>query len=130
VCVGQTYILIPSFVHDLRISQSLLAVPMSASNQTAGPSTENFTAIFNAASNEYEKSMGKRLDTHPFAAQLDNCHDTEAVSYVLRTQAQALNKFRQGDERLMAWLNPTIHILFTFSYTLGEGIGLVSNVVH
>ena len=26
----------------------------------------------------------------------------------------------------MAWLDPTIHILFTFSDTLGEGIGLVS----
>jgi hypothetical protein len=103
---------------------------MSASSQTAGPLTENFTAIFNVASNEYEKSTGKRLDAHPLAAQLDNCDDPEAVSNVLRMQAQALNKFRQGDERLMAWLNPTIHILFMFSSTLGEGIGLVSNVVH
>ncbi|KAH9955020.1 hypothetical protein BC827DRAFT_1239506 [Russula dissimulans] len=24
----------------------------------------------------------------------------------------------------MAWLDPTVHILFTFSATLGEGIGL------
>ncbi|KAH9992629.1 hypothetical protein BJV77DRAFT_1001937 [Russula vinacea] len=24
----------------------------------------------------------------------------------------------------MSWLDPTIHILFTFSNTLGEGIGL------
>lgn len=26
----------------------------------------------------------------------------------------------------MAWLDPTVRILFTFSATLGEGIGLVS----
>ena len=99
---------------------------MSTSNQTAGPSTNNFTAIFNAALEEYQRSTGKRLDTHPFAAQLDTCKNPEAISNVLRTQTRVFSKFRDGDERLMAWLDPTIHILFTFSDTLGEGIGLVS----
>jgi hypothetical protein len=103
---------------------------MSASNQIAGPSTDNFSAIFNAASNEYKRLTGKSLDTHPMATQLDTCQDPEAVSNVLRTQAQAFSKFRKGDERLMAWLDSTIHILFTFSATLGEGFGLVSNLVH
>ena len=103
---------------------------MSASNQTAGPSTDNFTAIFNAALNEYKRLTGKRLDTHPFAAQLESCQNPETVSDVLRTQAQAFSKFREGDEKLMAWLNPTIHILSAFSDTLGEGISLVSNLVH
>ena len=100
---------------------------MSAANQTAGPSTNNFTAIFNVASTEYQKLTGKSLDTHPFAAQLDTCKNPEAVSSVLRTQAQAFSKFCEGDERLMAWLDPTICILLTFSDTLGEGIGLVSD---
>jgi hypothetical protein len=103
---------------------------MNASNQVAGPSTDNFTAIFNAASNEYQRMTGKRLDTHPFAAQLGTCRSPEAVSNVLRTQAQAFNKFRKGDENLMTWLNPTVNILFTFSATLGEGIGLVSHLIH
>ena len=103
---------------------------MSASNPTAGPSTDNFTAIFNAASIEYQALTGKSLDTHPFSAQLDSCRSPEAVSDVLRTQAQAFSKFCKGDERLMAWLDPTIHILSTFSDTLGEGIGLVSHLVQ
>jgi hypothetical protein len=102
---------------------------MSATNQTAGPSTDNFSAIFNVASTEYQRLTGKYLDTHPFAAQLDTCKNPEAISNVLRTQARAFSKFREGDERLMAWLDPTICILLTFSDTLGEGIGLVS-VVH
>jgi hypothetical protein len=102
---------------------------MSASNQTAGPSTNNFTAIFNAASAEYHRLTGKSLDTHPFAAQLDTCQTADAISNILRTQAQAFAKFCEGDERLMTWLDPTIHILLTFSDTLGEGIGLVSNLV-
>ena len=105
---------------------------MSASNPTAGPSssTNNFTAIFNAAATEYQTLTGKSLDTHPFAVQLDSCQNPDAVSNLLRTQAQTFSKFRKGDERLMAWLDPTIHILFTFSDTLGEGIGLVSDLVH
>jgi hypothetical protein len=103
---------------------------MSTSDQTAGPSTstDNFTTIFNAASIEYQTVTGKRLDTHPFAAQLDTCDSPKATSDLLRAQAQAFSKFRKSDEKLMAWLDPTVHILFTFSATLGEGIGLVSRL--
>ena len=100
---------------------------MSASNQTAGPSTDNFTAIFHLASTEYQRVTGKRLDTHPSAAQLDTCDSPEAVSTILRAQAQAFSEFHKGSERLMALLDPIVHILFTFSATLGEGIGLVSH---
>ena len=71
---------------------------------------------------------GKHLDTHPFATQLDACRSPEAVSSVLRTQVQAFKKFREGDEKLMTWLNPIVNILFVFSATLGNGIGLVSRL--
>ena len=103
---------------------------MSSSNQVAGPSTDNFTAIFNAASNDYLRVTGKRLDTHPFAAQLDTCYSPEAVSNVLRTQAQAFKKFPKGDENLMTWLSSTVNILFAFSATLGGGIGVVSCLIQ
>ena len=99
---------------------------MSTSNQTAGPSTDNFIAIFNAATDEYQRLTGKCLDTHPFATQLKTCQNSEAISNVFQAQEQAFYKIFKGDERLMAWLDPTIHILFTFSAMLGEGIGLVS----
>ena len=103
---------------------------MSAHNQTAGPSTStltnNFTAVFHAASTEYQRVTGKSLDSHPFAGKLDACHDPNAVLDLLLTQAQAFSSFHKADEKLMAWLDPTVRILFTFSATLGEGIGLVS----
>ena len=99
---------------------------MSTTNQTAGPSADNFTAIFNVASTEYQTVTGNRLDTHPLAAQLNTCHNPEDISNVLRTQAHAFSKFRGGDEKLMTWLDPIVHILFMSSATLGEGIGLVS----
>jgi hypothetical protein len=88
--------------------------------------TDNFTAIFNAAIIEYQTLTGEPLDTHPFATQLDTCQNPEDVSDLFRTQARAFSKFCKGDEKLMAWLDPTIHILLTFSDTLGEGICLVS----
>jgi hypothetical protein len=103
---------------------------MSASSQTAAPSADNLTTIFKAATDKYQKLTGIRLDTHPFTAQLDACQNPEAISNFLRTEAQAFSKFRKGDERLMVWLDPTIHILFSFSATLGEEIGLVGNLAH
>jgi hypothetical protein len=102
---------------------------ISASSQTADFSTNNFSTIFNAASTEYHRVTGKRLDTHPFAALFDTCNTTEAILNIFRTQAQAFSRSRKGDERLMAWLDPMVHILFVFG-TLGEGIGLVSLPVH
>ena len=105
---------------------------MSANNQAAGPSssTDNFSAIFNAASEEYLRVTKKRLDTHPFATQLDACRSPEAVSDVLRTQVQAFKKFREGDEKLMTWLNPIVNIVYVFSATLGNGLGLVSCLIQ
>jgi hypothetical protein len=102
---------------------------MSTSNQITGSPTHNFTAIFNAASIEYQIATGNSLDTHPFAAQLDTTNSPEAVSNIFRTQAQAFSKSRKGDEKLMAWLDPIVHVLFVFSGTL-EGISLVSRLVH
>ena len=113
-----------------RAPQILPITPMSATNQTAGISTDSFTAIFNIASTEYQTLTGNRLDTHPLATQLETCHNPEAISNVLRTQAQAFNRFHKGDEKVMTWLDPIVHILFTFSATLGEGIGLVSPIIY
>jgi hypothetical protein len=105
---------------------------MSTTNQTPGSSraTHYFSAIFQVALNEYERVTGKPLRTHPLATHLDSCDSPQAVSSVLRAQVQAFSKFRKHEEPLMAWLEPTVHILSTFSATLGEGIGLVSRFIH
>jgi hypothetical protein len=101
---------------------------MTSTNQTAGPSrsNDNFAAIFQAALNEYENVTRKPLRTHPFATQLDSCDSPQAISNLFQSQSQAFNKFHKGDETFMTYLGPTVDILFTFSETLGEGIGLVS----
>ena len=116
--------------HNLSSSPPPPTYSMFASSQTAGSSTNNFTVILNAASTEYHRVTGRCLDTHPFSAQLNTCNTPEAVLNIFRTQAHAFSKFRKGDERLMAWLDPIVHILFVFSGTLGEGVGLVNPPVH
>jgi hypothetical protein len=98
---------------------------MSTSNQITDPDTSNFTAIFDAASQEYKSLTKQDLGTHPFAAALEGHDSPDAILAVFRKQAQAFDKIRQGDDKLMAWLTPIVNILFTFSATLGEGIGLV-----
>jgi hypothetical protein len=100
---------------------------MSATNRTAGSSrsNDNVTTIFQAALNEYQRTTGKLLDIHLFTAQLGGRDSPEAALNVFRTQAQAFSKFRKSDEKLVKWLDPTVHIVFAFSEMLEEGIGLV-----
>jgi hypothetical protein len=99
---------------------------MSTSNQTTDLSTANFTAIFDAASNEYKTLTKRDLESHPFAVAFENSNSPDSVMKIFGKQAQAFDKFRNRDDKLMAWLTPIVNILFTFSGTLGEGIGLVS----
>ena len=99
---------------------------MSSHNQPTNLANSNFGSIFDAASNEYKKLTKHDLCTHPLANQIHNCHSLDAVLDLCQRQAEAFDEFCKGDHRLMRWLDPTIHILFTFSETLGEGIALVS----
>lgn len=99
---------------------------MFTGNQITNRSTTSFTAIFEAASDEYKTLTGQDLGTHPFGAALEENGSPDAVLDVFRKQARAFNKRRKGGDKLMAWLTPMVHILITFSGTLGEGIGLVS----
>ena len=98
---------------------------MSTSNQTTDAST-NFTAIFEAASNKYKSLTGQDLRTHPLATELESRNNSpDSILGVFRKQAQALDKFRNGDDKLMKYLTPIVHILFKFSTAAGADIGLV-----
>lgn len=104
--------------------------PMSTSFQSANLSTDNFTAIFDAASSEYQSVTGTCLDSHPFNTQLSSGDTPMAISEILRIKAQAFDERFGGDEDLMTWLDPTIQILLTLSATLGGKNILVGSVIH
>ena len=96
----------------------------STSNQTS-PSATNFTAIFDAASNKYKTLTGQDLRKHTLATELEsNSNSPDSILAVFRKQAQALDKFRKNDDKLIKSLTPIVNILFTFS-TAGANIGLV-----
>ena len=85
-----------------------------------------FQSIFDAASKEYEKQTGRDLRTHPLAAGFDHCNSPDAVLGIFQKQADALDQAGKSDQTLVKWLNPTVHLLYTFSATIAEGVGLVS----
>ena len=91
-------------------------------------SSSNFLPIFTAALETYEKTTKKKLLTHPLAAQLQSCDSPAAILSVLQHLVQQLNQSGSNDRGLTNWLGPTVNVLFAFSATLGEGVGLVGFV--
>jgi hypothetical protein len=98
---------------------------MSTSNQTTDLSAANFTAIFEAASNEYKTLTGQDLGTHPLATDLESNNSPDSILDVFRKQARVFDTFCKDDDKLMNLLTPIVHVVLTLSTTLG-GIGLVS----
>ncbi|KAI9432724.1 hypothetical protein H4582DRAFT_2132053, partial [Lactarius indigo] len=93
----------------------------STPGQTA-PS--NFKSILDEALSEYKKKTGKELLDHPLAAEVQRCDSVDAILAIIQGRAKAFQQFRDGDQRLMKWISPVVHVLLTFSATLGEGVAL------
>ncbi|KAH9178025.1 hypothetical protein EDB89DRAFT_1299066 [Lactarius sanguifluus] len=93
------------------------------------PSTtsSNFDSIFRTAFEAYKKRTGHDITSpsHPLAAQLKTCDSPDAILAVLKAQVDEFDRSRKDYERLTRWLNPTVNVLYAFSATLGEGVGLV-----
>ena len=107
----------------------LISITMSQPPSTSifTPSS-NFQSIFNAALKAYEKKTKKDLLAHPLAAPLQACKSPGDIIAVLQDEVNEFDQARSADERLSQWLNPTINVLYSFSATLGAGVGLVSVV--
>ena len=99
---------------------------MSYALSSASSSSSNFQSVLNAALEAYEKKTKSKLLIHPLAAQLQSCDSPSAIVSILQGLIQQFDRRRRSDERLTDWLNPTINVLYAFSSTLGQGVGLVS----
>ncbi|KAF8259632.1 hypothetical protein EI94DRAFT_1009252 [Lactarius quietus] len=96
----------------------------STSKSTSTPSP-HFRTIFVAAVEAYEKKTKTNLHTHPLATQLQSCNSSSDILKVLHDKVNEFDKSRSHNERLSRWLNPTINVLYAFSATLGQGVGLI-----
>ena len=97
---------------------------MSHSNPTPS-SSSNFQLIINNALDSYKKRTKNDLLFHPLAAQLQISKSPTEILAVLQEQVQGLHQSRKSDERWSRWLNLTVNVLYTFSATLGNSVGLV-----
>jgi hypothetical protein len=102
--------------------------PSTSASTSGSGSSSNFQSIFNAALKAYEKKTKQDLLSHPLAAQLKTCKSPNDILSVLQGKVNELDQSRSADERLSQWLNPTINVLYSFSATIGAGVGLVSAV--
>jgi hypothetical protein len=96
--------------------------PSQLISQTDDPSS-NFKSMLDAALIEYKKKTGEDLQAIWLASELQTCESVDSVLDILRDQADALG--RSGDPQLMMWIDPLVHVLHTFSNTLGDGVSLV-----
>ena len=103
---------------------------MSQIPPNAASSSSNFQSVFNAALDAYENKTKTKLLTHPLAAQLQSCDSPTAILSVLQDLIQQFDRRRRSDERLTNWLNPTVNVLYAFSSTIGQGVGLVSLLIE
>ena len=95
---------------------------MTQNSQTSSLNdSNNFKVIFEAALDEYKKKTKQSLGDHPLFTQLESCDSPAAILDLLRGQVNP-----NADEGLKKWLKPTINVLYTFSATLGSGVGLVT----
>ena len=96
--------------------------PDPGSSQTAAPSSI-FKSMLDAALVEYKKKTGDDLLAHWLALEVQSCQSVDAVLDVLREQAKAFD--RSGDQKVMKWIDPLVHVLYTFSGVLGDSVGHV-----
>ena len=103
----------------------VLPPTLMSHTHSAGPSSPNFQLVFNNALKAYEQRTKNDLLAHPLAAQLQSCRSPSSILAILQQQVQEFNRSQSSDQRLTRWLDPTVNVLFAFSATLGEGVGLV-----
>jgi hypothetical protein len=83
-------------------------------------------SIFNAALETYNRKTKKDLISHPLLPSLQSCDLPEAVLTVLQKQVPAFNEPQSSDDGLTKWVTPTVNVIYSFSETIGQGVGLVN----
>ena len=104
--------------------QSIMSTaPTVPSTTTSQP---NFASIFNASLESYKRKTKKDLGSHPLLPTLQSCKSPEGVLAVLREQVPAFGQSQSCDDGLTKWVAPTVNVLYSFSGTVAQGVGLVN----
>jgi hypothetical protein len=100
-------------------------------SNTSIPTTSrsNLEPIVTSAFQAYKEKTGNDITSHPLAIEFETCHSSDAILAVLYQQIPFPGQSRSIDQGFTKWLIPTVNVLFAFSATLGEGVGLVNITV-
>ena len=88
--------------------------------------SNSFQPILDEALADYSKQVGIDLATHPLSNGLRSCTSPNAVLKILEDKAKEFKEFREGNRKLINWLKPVVHIVYTFSAVLSASLTLVS----
>ena len=111
--------------HPPSSANKLLASAIMSHTNPIATSSSNFQQVFSNALEEYERYTKQDLLAHPLAAQLQACESPNSILLVLQQRLQGPNRSQNIDDRLTKCLVPTVNVLYAFSATLGERVGLV-----
>jgi hypothetical protein len=98
---------------------------MSTEPSTSAPHF-NFVSVFDAALETYKRTTKRDLASHLLLPDLESCNSPAAVLTVLRRQVPGFSQSQDSDDGLAKWVAPTVNVLYAFSDTIGQGIGIVS----
>ena len=82
----------------------------------------SFQAILDKGLVDYHKQIGIELDKHPFAEELRGSDSPDDVLKLLENKANAFKVFRDGNRKLINWLNPVVQAIHMLSGVLGEAV--------
>jgi hypothetical protein len=89
-------------------------------------SFSTFNSILISALDAYRRQTGKDLVSDPLHLVLEYCNSPGAMLTVLQDQMPDFYRSDAENHRLTNMLVPMANVLYMFSVTLGEGVGLVN----
>ncbi|KAH9958457.1 hypothetical protein BC827DRAFT_563684 [Russula dissimulans] len=89
--------------------------------------SSNFETLFDSALEKYTEQTGKDLRNHPLKHRIDTCDSPASLFAVFQEQAQTFDDFKNGDHRLIKWLQPIVNCLYALSTNaaLSTGVSVV-----
>ena len=100
-----------------------MSSPSGPSQTQAVTSPANFESMLFEALTEFEKKTGKELQAIWLASEMKTCQHVDSVLEIVRYHANTFE--RSDDQAPMKWIDPLVHVLYTFSDALDDVVSLV-----
>jgi fungal STAND N-terminal Goodbye domain len=99
---------------------------MSSANISTPPS-HNWQVILSSALTNYFEQTGRDLQNDPLSAEIRRCKSPDDILSVFKKQTEKFDEFRNGNSKLMKYLDPIVNGLQALSANpaISAGVSLV-----